>query len=515
MKETGAVYLVGAGPGDPGLITEKGLSRLKICDAVVYDSLAPARLLDAAPEGCRKIYVGKRAGRHSMKQEEINRLLVELAGEGLSVVRLKGGDPFVFGRGGEEIQALSEAGVPFEVVSGVTSAVAALAGAGIPVTHRAVSRSFHVMTGHTLSEEGSLPPDFDALAGLSGTLIFLMGLGTLPLIVKGLLKQGKPEDTPAAVIENGTLPEQKTLRGTLLDIEKKAEDAGIQSPAVIVVGEVAALDFSSTLKRPLEGCRIGVTGTAAFAGRLREQLESLGGVTECLLCLSVKSFRAEKTMMGAYGKLASYTWAVFTSANAVREFFHGLLESGRDYRSVGHMKFAAVGRGTAGELRRFGFFADFIPEKYQVRDLAEGMKSLISREDRLLIPRSSGGSEELNSVLDETGVPYDDIVLYEVVCSGQEPAARKEALRHLDYLTFASASGVNAFFTDADEELKKVLEKVSVACIGGITAKALAEHGRKADIIAEIYSISGMAEAICRDWKGVSRNEDGSIKNLI
>lgn len=510
MKETGVVYLVGAGPGDPGLITEKGLSRLGICDAVVYDSLIPERLLEAVPEDCRKIYVGKRAGFHSMKQDEINRLLVELAKEGLTVVRLKGGDPFVFGRGGEEILALSEAGIPFEVVSGVTSAIAALAGAGIPVTHRAVSRSFHIMTGHTLSETGTLPPDFDAFAKLTGTLIFLMGLGTLPLIVKGLLKQGKSEETPAAVIENGTLPQQKTVRGTLLDIVQKTRESGIQSPAVIVVGEVASLDFSSTLKQPLEGCRIGVTGTASFTGKLRRQLESLGGATECLLSLMVRSCRAEEPMKEAYDKLHSYTWAVFTSANAVREFFHGLLECSHDFRTVGHVKFAAVGKGTAEELLRFGFRADYIPEKYRVRDLADGLKSLISREDRLLIPRSSGGSEELNAVLDETGVPYDDIVLYEVVCSSQELRTRKEALGRIRYLTFASASGVNAFFEDADEELKKALEGISVVCIGNMTARALMEHGRKADIIAETYSVPGMAEAICRDWigRGANQNED-------
>uniref|UniRef100_UPI000ABB2BE2 uroporphyrinogen-III C-methyltransferase n=1 Tax=Clostridium sp. NkU-1 TaxID=1095009 RepID=UPI000ABB2BE2 len=221
MKETGVVYLVGAGPGDPGLITEKGLSRLRICDAVVYDALLSPRLLDEVPDQCLKIHVGKRAGHHSMKQEEINQLLVELAGEGLSVVRLKGGDPFVFGRGGEEIMALSEAGIPYEVISGVTSAVAALASAGIPVTHRAVSRSFHVMTGHTLSGEGTLPADFDEFARLSGTLVFLMGLGNLSLIVKGLLNQGKPGETPAAVIQNGTLPGERTVRGTLKDIEEK------------------------------------------------------------------------------------------------------------------------------------------------------------------------------------------------------------------------------------------------------------------------------------------------------
>jgi len=501
MKETGVVYLVGAGPGDPGLITEKGLSRLRICDAVVYDSLLSPRLLDEVPDQCRKIYVGKRAGRHSMKQEEINKLLVELAGEGLAVVRLKGGDPFVFGRGGEEIMALSEAGIPYEVVSGVTSAVAALASAGIPVTHRALSRSFHVMTGHTLSAEGTLPPDFDEFARLSGTLVFLMGLGNLSLIVKGLLNQGKPGDTPAAVIQNGTLPGERTIRGTIESIEEKVLAAGIESPAIIVVGEVASLDFTSTLKQPLKGCRIGVTGTDSFTKRLRKQLESLGGASECILSLLIESCRKGAEMKEAYEKLPSYTWIVFTSANGVREFFRGLLEWGHDFRSVGHVKFAAVGRGTADELLQYGFLADYIPEKYQVQDLAAGLKGLISREDRLLIPRSLNGSKELNEILDETGVPYDDIVLYDVALEGLEAEKRTEALKQLDYLTFSSASGVEAFFREADKEIKEALAGLKVVCIGDITAKALIGHGRKADIIAGVYSIKGLTEAICRDWK--------------
>ncbi len=501
MKETGVVYLVGAGPGDPGLITEKGLSRLRICDAVVYDSLLSPRLLEEVPDQSRKIYVGKRAGHHSMKQEEINQLLVELAREGLTVVRLKGGDPFVFGRGGEEIMALSEAGIPYEVVSGVTSAVAALASAGIPVTHRALSRSFHVMTGHTLSSEVTLPPDFDEFARLSGTLVFLMGLGNLSLIVKGLLNHGKPGKTPAAVIQNGTLPGERTIRGTIENIEEKVLAAGIESPAIIVVGEVASLDFSSTLKQPLEGCRIGVTGTDSFTGRLRKQLESLGGASECILSLLVESCRKVAEMKKAYEKLPSYTWIIFTSANGVREFFHGLLEWGYDFRSVGHVKFAAVGRGTADELLRYGFLSDYIPEKYQVQDLAAGLKGLITGEDRLLIPRSSGGSKELNEILDETGVPYDDIVLYDVALACLETEKRAEALKNLDYLTFSSASGVEAFFREADKEIKEALAGLKVVSIGDITAKALIGHGRKADIIAGVYSIQGLTEAICRDWK--------------
>lgn len=496
----GKVYLVGAGPGDPGLITGKGLRKLRCCDAVVYDSLASDLLLAEVKKDCRKIYVGKRAGCHSMKQEEINQLLVELAEEGLTVVRLKGGDPFVFGRGGEEVMTLKQKGIGYEVISGVTSAVAALASVGIPVTHRAMSRSFHVMTGHTLSEEGSLPPDFDAFARLDGTLIFLMGLGNLSVIVKGLIEQGKSKELPAAVLQNGTLPEQKVVRGTLENIEERVKEAGIESPAIIVAGEVASLDFSRTIREPLEGCRIGMTGTDAFTQKLEETLARLGGSGERLMTLGVESHCREEAMKSVYENLAAYTWIVFTSANAVREFFRGLWESKRDFRAVGNVKFAVVGKGTARELKQYGFKTDYMPERYQVSDLAAGLEGLVTKEDRLLIPRSAGGSRELNEVLDRAGISYDDIVLYDVVSRSYGAEDMKKALKEKDYVTFASASGVEAFFDGSDEEIRECLAVVKVVCIGDITAQALLKQGRKADIVAEVFSAEGMAEAICLDW---------------
>lgn len=499
MKETGTVYLVGAGPGDPGLMTEKGLKRLRECDAVVYDHLASERFLDEVPEGCRKIYVGKKAGCHYMKQEEINQLLVDLAKEGCDVVRLKGGDPFVFGRGGEEVMAVSQEGIPFEVVSGVTSAVAALASAGIPVTHRAVSRSFHVMTGHTMKGAGDLPLDFSEFARLSGTLIFLMGLTHLPLIVNGLLEQGKPGNTPAAVIENGTLPEQRVVRGTLETIEARAKEEHIGTPAIIVVGEVAALDFASTYHAPLEGVRVAVTGTDLLAAKLRKRLEEEGAYTDCILSMAVDSKRADEAMRSAYERLSSYGWIVFTSANAVREFFLGLMEHGLDHRSLGHVKFAVVGKGTAKELRSHGFLADYIPDEFCASSLAAGLAARLKEGERLLIPRSKKGSRELNRILDEAGAAYDDVVLYDVVEQRRDKKEIAEALKRADYLIFLSGSGVDAFFESAGEKEKALLGKVRVACIGDITAKKLEEHGRKADVTASPFTVEGLAEAILRD----------------
>ena len=499
MKKKGSVCLVGAGPGDPELITAKGMLRLKECDAVVYDSLSSDRLLELAGEAAERIYVGKRAGRHSMKQEEINAILVRLGNEGKTVVRLKGGDPFVFGRGGEEILALQEAGIPYETVPGVTSAVAVPASVGIPVTHRAMSRSFHVMTGHTLAEGETLPPDFPAFASLSGTLVFLMGMGNLHPIVEGLLAAGKPETTPAAVIENGTLPEERSVRGCLGDIEERVREMGIGTPAIIVVGETAALDMSSTVRRPLDGISVSVTGTASFSGRLIRSLTELGASAENICRLGVESFAAGQEMSRAYKNLGSYTWVAFTSANAVRLFFEGLLQAGGDFRSTGHLKMAAVGKGTARELRRYGFTADYVPERYQVEDLAEGLAGLAGEKDCILIPRSSGGSRAFNEILEARGIPYDDIVLYDVKTEWREREALADRLRRSRYLTFASGSGVEAFFDGLSGEQEKALENVRIVCIGAVTARALEKRGRKADVVAETFSIQGMTEAMVRD----------------
>lgn len=366
------------------------------------------------------------------------------------------------------------------------------------MTHRAVSRSFHVMTGHTLSENGTLPPDFGSFAKLSGTLIFLMGLSNLSLIVNGLINNGKPENTPAAVIENGTLPEQRTVRGTLADIEEQVKQAEIKSPAIIVAGDVAALDFSSTINLPLKGCRIGITGTDSFTARFNQDLLSLGAITDSVLALSIKSRRLGEDMIEAYKDLNTYSWLILTSANAVREFFAGLLEGGYDLRSLGRIKFAVIGKGTESELLKLGFHADYIPERYQVKDLAKGLISRLTKEDRLLIPRSAGGSPELNLALDEAGVCYDDRVLYEVALKEKEQEQIVKSLAHLDYLTFASASGVDAFFQR--EKALALPAYLKVVCIGDITAKALSRYGREADLIAPVYSISGLTEVICKDW---------------
>ncbi len=496
-NQTGFVALVGAGPGDPGLITVKGIEALKACDAVVYDSLASEELLNEVRPECEKIYVGKRAGHHSMKQEEINQVLVEQAKKGRNVVRLKGGDPFVFGRGGEEILELQKEGIAYEVVSGVTSAIAALASAGIPITHRGMSRSFHVMTGHT--KENGVPEDLKEFGRLSGTLVFLMGLSHLEEICQSLVNQGRPLSTPAAVIQNGTLPEQKTVRGTLEDIGEKCRREGIGSPAIIVVGDVTELHMESTYKRPLSGIKVGITGTPSFTGRLETVLKDQGAQVEKIAVMDVVSLADTMPVQNCLRELPSYTWIAFTSANGVRIFLKALLDSGRDYRSLGHVKLAAVGRGTDRELRVHGLRADYIPEQYCTESLAHGLTGQLKPEDKILIPRAVRGSEDLTRILSQAGISYEDVPLYDVKSLGLEGRDLAETIKGLDYLTFASGSGVESFLENLAEGDREVLKETTLTAIGDVTAKALEQAGFPAERIAKEFSISGLVECILED----------------
>jgi len=506
MKKQGIVYLVGAGPGDPGLMTIKGRELLASCNAVVYDHLASEHFLGWVPGTCRKLYVGKQAGRHSMKQEEINELLVTLALSGLTVVRLKGGDPFVFGRGGEEILALEAHKIPYVVVPGDTSAVAVAEYAGRPVTHRAVSRSFHVITGHMREGGECLPPDFENYGSLPGTLVFLMGLGQLPAITQRLITGGKSPDTPAAVIERGTLPGQRVVRAALSRLHDAVQREGIRTPAVIVVGETAAYDMKCSALRPLSGIRVGITGTEQFAGRLTRALEAQGAQVSWVLDMKVISHAESAPMKDAYKNLEQYTWIVFTSANGVRLFFLGLRAAGRDYRSLGHVKFAVIGEGTGRELERYGFQEDYMPDSYCAEALGQGLCGILTPADRLLIARSKGGSPVLTRLLGQAGILFDDIPLYEVKGSSvndssvnNSPANDSPAdkIETLDYLTFASASGVRAYFERMDSiGMPSWLPDAKMVCIGDITARELERSGHKAHITASSYHIGGLVQAI-------------------
>lgn len=488
MKK-GKVYLIGAGPGDPGLMTLKGRACLKECDVVVYDHLASQKLLDWIRPGCEAIYVGKQAGHHSMKQEDINRLLVEQAGQGRQVARLKGGDPFVFGRGGEEIQALDQAGIPWEVVPGVTSAVAVPECAGIPVTHRGVSRGFHVMTAHAREGEGEFL-DFGQLAGLSGTLVFLMGLGRLKVLTEGLIQAGKSPDLPAAVIEDGTLPGQRVVRGRLKDIDARVREAGLGTPAVIVVGETAAMDLSC--KHP--GIVAGITGTRSFCRRMEACLRQRGIGTRQIGRLLVDA-QIDAWADQLYGSLKDYSAIAFTSANGVELFFRGLMDRGLDSRRLAHMKLAVLGPGTRRALADWGMQADLMPEEYSTRGLARLLAKELSPRDRILIPRSAQGSPQLNQILDQASIPCSDIPIYRV-----RPADFDQAdLSGLDYMIFGSASAVRTFFQETGEQGRQALSSMKTAAIGPWTARALEELGQKPDLVSQTFTAEGMAQAVEED----------------
>lgn len=462
----GTVYLVGAGPGDTGFLTVRGKQLLQSAEVVLYDRLANPALLQEIPDDCLEVYVGKRDGAHSMTQEDINALLIGYAKEGKTVVRLKGGDPFVFGRGGEEALALDVEGIPYEIVPGVTSAIGALAAAGIPVTHRGVAESFHVITGHT--KEDLLPEQLTSYASLSGTLVFLMGVGHLQEIADGLMQAGKRADCPAAVVQQGTTVFQRRIDGTLETIAAIAKERHIMPPAILVVGETAAMHLQS-IRMPLAGCRIAVTGTKELVKKQSSLLCAQGAQV-----LPVPSLRIEKRKWDRRmtERILKAEWLVFTSANGVRTFFELLQKVRIDCRSFGSTKFAVIGKGTGEVLKAHGIYADYVPETYTVEALARGLVQRLNGCLQICVLRAAHGSKRLNEILDAAGISYADIAVYDTVPAdnGQLLQECKKALPILDYVTFSSASGVHVFAESMGEQIPFYGKYV---CIGEQTADAL------------------------------------------
>ncbi len=499
-KKFGMVYLVGAGPGDPELITVKGARLLAVAEVLVYDRLASGELLRLAPADCERIYVGKEPGRHARTQEEINRILVQKAKEGKLVVRLKGGDPFVFGRGGEEALELIRHNIPCESVSGVTSAIAVPAHAGIPVTHRGLSQSFHVITGHTADGENTdgSRDAFACYAGLSGTLVFLMGLSNLECITRRLLSNGKAPDMPAAVVSNGTLADERLVRAPLAMICARVREAGLKPPGILIVGETAGLCLNEKRLLPLSGAAVGITGTDSMYERLSARLSALGAGT-VRVCRSRVARENEEALLAALRGLKAYDGVVFTSRNAVRLFFETMRENRLDLRALGRLFFAAVGRGTEEFLEEFGIYADYVPEIYTTEALAAGLARAVRPGSRLLLPRARRGSEALPKILSAAGIVCTELPIYDVVTEDTDCAG----LEKLSYLTFASSSGVHGFFAVQAEEKRRLLAHVRPVCIGAVTAKALEEYGVTGALIAREYTASGIAEVIGEDYGAV------------
>ena len=498
------VYLVGAGPGDPNLITLKGLKLIEQCDCIIYDRLSSYELLSHTSNDCEKIYVGKEPGRHYRKQEEINEIIVDAAGRHDIVVRLKGGDPFVFGRGGEEIEKLIDNDIAYEVVPGITSAIAVPLNAGIPVTHREVARSFHVITGHRKDDELLEEIDFANLADTEGTLIFLMGLSNLSTIVKGLIDNGKPHYTPATVISEGTTVYEKTVRGTLSDIVSKVREEGIKSPAVIVIGDTAAKNYHydeysdkaiSFDKKDGEKI-VGVTATASLYRKISDTFAKEGVKTALLCDMEVvpdkEAIDSLKGIVVGDG-IKEYTWILFTSRNAVTLFFEMFLKERIDYRVLSGVKFAVLGEGTKQALGRYGFSADFIPSKYTLRTLCCEFENVVNVNDKILIPRAKQGSEELKEWKNRWKAKSTVIEIYDVRGRGTE---HFKHLRDMSHLVFASASGVTAFMNELKERDISIPSDIKKVCIGEVTSSRLKNYGECIDAVSSVQSVDGLLRAI-------------------
>lgn len=494
-ERTGCVWLIGAGCGSADLITVRGLALLRRCDVVVYDDLIDSALLAEAPREARRVYMGKRCGRHSAPQEEISRLLVEEARAGRRVARLKGGDPFVFGRGGEEAQALTEAGVPFEEVPGISSAIAIPAAAGIPVTHRHVSRSVHIIAGHTAA--GGPPEDVEHLAALNGTLVFLMGLSCLEQIVERLLAAGKPADTPAAVLSGGNAAHPAAVRGILGTIARRVREADVRPPAVIVVGDVAALDLSGTLKRPLDGVRVGLTGTEAMTARLRDLLEPLGARP-----LQVERAVVEALPIEEEGLFRDRRWLVFTSVNGVETFFRHLRRERVDLRRMAGCRFAVIGAATGTALERHDILPELCPDACTSAALAAALTERVSPGEDVVLLRSKEGTPLLPSLLQRQGIPVRDVPIYTVRSDRETAEAAEPVLETLDYLVFSSAGGVERYF--ALHGAVPAGGTVCV-CIGGVTARALETRYGGPYLTASSISARGIAETILEHWSRAAR----------
>ena len=497
--KVGKVYLVGAGPGDPGLISVKGLECLKKAEVIIYDRLLDERLLDSAPPTAERIYVGKTAGEHTKPQAEINLLLVEKAREGKTVVRLKGGDPFVLGRGGEEAEVLVQKHIPFEVVPGITSAVAVPAYAGIPVTHRRLASSFAVITGHEDPIKDSSSINWAKLATGVDTLVFLMGMKNLSEIVAKLMNYGRSPSTPVAVIKEGTRPDQKTVVGSLKDIQAKVKEHHLTPPAIIVVGEVVRLREKLRWfdNHPLFGKRFLVTRARRQASALSQLLVERGAQPVELPAIAIRPVADTTGLDRAISNLKHYHWIIFTSVNGVESFFQRLRQLNRDTRVLSVLQIGAIGSATAKALETKGIIPDYLPEIYTSEGITTGLKNRDIAGQRFLLPRADIADNELVQGISQLGAEVHEVVAYRTVPATEAIAQAKQMLSsgEIDVITFTSSSTVSNLVTAFQGE-PLAINSAKVACIGPKTADTAARAGLKVDIVASEQTIAGLVTAI-------------------
>ena len=509
-KKTGKVWLVGAGPGDVGLLTIKAKELLSQADVIVYDALVSAEILSMIPSDKEMIYVGKRAGKHSASQDEINEILLREARLGKQVLRLKGGDPFVFGRGGEELEKLSRYQIPFEVIPGITSALAVPTYAGIPITHRDFASSFHVITGHA-KKGSSLKIDYEALVKLNGTLVFLMGIGALAEICQGLLNAGMEANIPAAVIEKGTTSKQRKVISDIEHITEDVKEVNIQAPAIIIVGKVCALSeqFNWIINRPLFGRQFILTRPRQNSASLTEKLRDLGAQI-----LEVPTIRTIPITDNAYlktalEKKADVCWMVFTSVIGVDTFFEELLQRNWDIRNLfinkKQIKFAVIGEATGRRLKKYGFLPDLIPNIYDARHLGIQLAAQLTKDCEVLILRARQGSKELLPPLQDTGARVRDIPLYDTVYETNSVLDKKVIQmiqeKELDAVVFTSRSTVHGFVEIIQDS--NALQSISAICIGEQTAEVAKENGMSVQI-AEKATEESIVKCILANY---GRNE--------
>jgi uroporphyrinogen III methyltransferase/synthase len=492
------VFLVGAGPGDPGLLTLRAAEVLESTEVLLYDALAGDAVVAMAPAACERIYVGKRAGEHAMPQGEIERLMIAKAQAGCRVARLKGGDPFVFGRGGEEAQALVAAGVPFEIVPGVSSSYAVPAYAGIPVTHREFAASFTVATGHEDPGKAVSSLDWAKLADPARTLVVLMATANLREIASELIAHGLAPTTPAAVVQDGTRPSQRTVLGRLDSIADDVAAAEIGAPAVVVIGGVAAL--SKQLRwfdnGALFGKRVLITRAGEQSGEFARALLARGAQPVLAPTIAIVPVDDTSAAERAFQDLTSYSWLVFTSQNGVDAFFAQLAAGKRDARSIGSAKVAAIGERTAARLRTWGVIADLVPAEFISEEIAREVIARSSAGDRVLLYRAQEARDVLPQMLQEAGLTVTIVAAYTTVIPPDAHFARK--VSEADVLTFTSASTVRGFVALLDDRIapSQAASGKCIACIGPITASAAAQAGLNVDVVAPVHTTAGLLDAL-------------------
>jgi uroporphyrinogen III methyltransferase / synthase len=505
VMKKGKVYLVGAGPGDAGLITVRGAELLRMSDCIVYDRLANPLLLRYAKEGAEIIEAGKRAGSHSYKQHEINELLVDKAKVGKTIVRLKGGDPVIFGRGAEEAASLAEAGIEFEFVPGITAAVGAAEYAGIMLTHRDYSSAVAFVTSHEADDKQASGINWKSLAKFEGTLVFYMGVGNLKSTSKELVKNGMSADMPAAVVADATLPSQRIVTAKIADIAQAALDENIEPPAILIVGRAAQPDQSLSwfTRKPLFGQCVIATRDVDGNAELAEKVLRQGGLPLEFTVIEMKSLMETMDFQKALKHVGSYDWVVFTSANGVELCFEALGKAGKDARVFKKACIAAIGDITARRLKECGIVADFVPDVFTGRELAKQLAKFENLKGRkVLLLRSAIASKELADALKKAGAAVEDVPLYTTQTAKSDPAAIIDAIQNdrADWLTFTSASAVRGLFEQVETGLVK-RARVRIASIGPATTEQLKKLGLKVAVEAMPHTTDGLVDAMCRSVK--------------